>query len=264
MNKKLNLQSNFLLLTVTCITILFFQSSCNSYKKVPYFQDLSRTQITKENIDNYTTFTIQPHDQLSISVSSKNPEADAVFGNNQQNAGTNPGNANYGYTVNENGQVKLPLLGLVKVTGLSTDQLSEQLQKSLAPYLSVPTVTVTVVNFKVAVLGDVLRPNIYTSNSERLTIPEALSLAGDLNITGKREDIVLVREKDGKREYIPIDLTSKEIFKSPYFYLKSNDLIYVTPNKSKLSTINDKGYQNASLIIGALSVLAIAISLFRN
>jgi polysaccharide export outer membrane protein len=264
MNKTLNRQPKFLLLTLTCITILFIQSSCNSYKKIPYFQDLSRTQITKENINNYTTFTIQPHDQLSISVGSKNPEADAVFGNNQKNAGTNPSNANYGYTVNEKGEVKLPLLGVIKVAGLSTDQLSEQLQKSLAPYLSAPSVTVTVLNFKVAVLGDVLRPNIYNSNSERLTIPEALSLAGDLNITAKREDIVLVREKDGKREYIPIDLTSKEIFKSPYFYLKSNDLIYVTPSKAKLSTVNDKGYQNASLIIGALSVLAIAISLFRN
>jgi len=264
MNSKLNLRPKFSLLTLTCMTILFIQSSCNSYKKVPYFQDLSRTQITRENIDNYTTFTIQPHDQLAISVGSKNPEADAVFGNNLQNAGTNPGNANYGYTVNDKGQVKLPLLGLVKVAGLTTDQLSELMQKNLAPFLSAPTVTVTVINFKVAVLGDVLRPNVYSSNSERLTIPEALSLAGDLNITAKRENIVLVRERDGKREYIPIDLNSKDIFKSPYFYLKSNDLIYVTPGKSKLSTVSDKGYQNASLIIGALSVIAIAISLFKN
>jgi len=264
MNSKLNLRPKFSLLTLTCMTILFIQSSCNSYKKVPYFQDLSRTQITRENIDNYTTFTIQPHDQLAISVGSKNPEADAVFGNNLQNAGTNPGNANYGYTVNDKGQVKLPLLGLVKVAGLTTDELSELMQKNLAPFLSAPTVTVTVINFKVAVLGDVLRPNVYSSNSERLTIPEALSLAGDLNITAKRENIVLVRERDGKREYIPIDLNSKDIFKSPYFYLKSNDLIYVTPGKSKLSTVSDKGYQNASLIIGALSVIAIAISLFKN
>jgi polysaccharide export outer membrane protein len=249
------------LLSAACLTILLIQSSCNSYKKIPYFEDLSRTQITKEDLNNYSSFTIQPHDQIAISVGSTNPEAAAVFSNNQQNAGTTPANANYGYVVDEKGQVKLPLLGLVKVAGLTTNQTADMLQQQLLPYLKAPVVTVTVLNFKVAVIGDVLRPNIYSSNSERLTVTEALALAGDLNITAKREDVILVRERDGKREYIPIDLTSKDVFRSPYFYLKSNDLIYVTPGKAKLGTVSDKGYQNASLIISALSVLAITLSL---
>jgi polysaccharide export outer membrane protein len=107
-----------------------------------------------------------------------------------------------------------------------------------------------------------LRPDIYTSNSERLTITEALSLAGDLNITAKRNDITLVRERDGKREYIPIDLTSKKLFQSPYFYLKSNDLLFVQPSKLKLAAV-DTGYRNATLVISALTLLAITYSIFR-
>lgn len=237
-------------------------SSCTSYKKIPYFQNLDRTKITNENIDNYTSLTIQPLDQLSINVGSLNPEAAAVFNNNLQNAGTNPNNPNYGYLVDKKGEINLPLIGAMKVSGLTSDELAEQLKGRLNNYLREPTVSVSVVNFKVAVLGDVLRPNIYTSPSERLTITEALSLAGDLNITAKRDDVLLVREKDGKREYIPLDLTSKELFKSPYFYLKSNDLLFVQPSKLKLATV-DTGFRNASLIISALSLLAISYSILK-
>jgi polysaccharide export outer membrane protein len=238
-------------------------TSCSSYEKIPYFQDLSRSQITSEDLDNYTIPTIQPTDQLAINVSSLNPDAAAVFNNNTQSSGTNTSNPAYGYTVDPNGEINLPLVGVIKVTGLTTSQLSIKLQQQLQPYLSKPTVSVRMVNFKVSVLGDVMRPNIYTSASERLTVTDALSLAGDLNITGKREDIILVREIDGKRQYVPIDLTSKKIFNSPYFYLKSNDLIFVQPSKKKLATV-DTGYRNASLIISALSLAAITISLFTR
>jgi polysaccharide export outer membrane protein len=259
-----SIKPKFLILTIACFAMLFSQSSCNSYKKIPYFEDVNMAQVSSEDINNYTDFTIQPHTQLSISVASKNPEADGVFNNNLQNAAANAANLNYGYTVNQKGEVKLPLLGFVKVSGLTSEQLAQQLERQLAPYLAKPSVTVTVMNFKVAVIGDVLRPNVYTSPSERLTIPEALGLAGDMNITGVRDRVIIVREISGKRQYIPIDMTSKTLFQSPYFYLKANDLIYVTPSKTKLSTVSDKGYQNASLIISALSVIAITISLFRR
>ena len=247
--------------TFIIASIIF--SSCASYKKIPYFQDLNQSQITSQDITNASMFKIAPGDQLSISVGSLNAEAAAVFNNNVQNSGTTPANANFGYVVNTDGEIKLPLIGAVKVSGLTTSQLSEQLKVKLLSFLREPTVYVSVVNFKVAVMGDVLRPNIYTSNAERLTIPEALTLAGDLNITAKRQ-ILLVREINGKREFVPIDLTSKSLFESPYFYLKSNDLIFVQADKLKLTTLDNKGYQNASLIIGALSVIAISISLFRH
>jgi polysaccharide biosynthesis/export protein len=251
------------LLPFALLAVLSVITSCSSYKKIPYFQDLSRSEITTEDLNNYTIPTIQPTDQIAINVTSLNPEAAAVFNNNTQSAGTNTSSPTYGYIVDQKGEVNLPLVGVVKVSGLTTSQLSVQLQQQLQAYLSKPTVSVRMVNFKVAVLGDVLRPNIYTSASERLTVTEALSLAGDLNITGKREDVILVREIEGKRQYIPIDLTSKKIFESPYFYLRSNDLIFVQPSKLKLATV-DTGFRNASLIISALSLIAISISLFHN
>ncbi len=262
MNFKLTTRPDNVIKLLLSVTIIAILSSCNSYQKIPYFQDLSRSQITTEDLNNYSSLIIQPEDQLSINIGSLNPEASAVFNNNMQNAGTNTNSPTYGYLVDQQGDVKLPLVGTMKVSGLTTSEFSAQLKQKLLPYLKEPTVSVRVVNFKVAVLGDVMRPNIYSSASERLTITEALSLAGDLNITAKRNDIILVREIAGKRIFIPIDLTSKKVFESPYFYLKSNDLIFVQPDRLKLATVDTK-YRNASLIISALSLLAITYSIVK-
>lgn len=245
------------------LTLSAIVSSCASYKKVPYFQDLDRSKVITEEITNMSPLIIQPEDRLSISVTSLNQDAANVFTNNIQNAGTDSENSVYGYVVNAKGEITLPLLGVVKVSDMSSSQLADKLQQQLTTYLSKPNVSVKIVSFKVAVLGDVMRPNVYRSSSDRLTITEALSLAGDLNITAKRDDITLVREIDGKRTYIPINLNSKDLFTSPYFYMKSNDLLFVQPGKLKLATV-DTGYRNASLIISALSLIAIAVSLFTN
>src|SRR6188508_2163096 len=117
-----------------CLTALSILSSCASYDKIPYFQDLSRTRITSEALNNYTPLTIQPLDQLSINVGSLNPEASAVFNNNMQNAGANPNNPTYGYLVSETGEVKLPLVGTMKVSGLTAEQMATQLQQRLLTY----------------------------------------------------------------------------------------------------------------------------------
>lgn len=263
MNAKLTTPFKTATKAFFCVTLIALLSSCSSFKKIPYFQDVNKSNVTSEDLNNYSPLTIQPHDRISISVSSLNPEASAVFNNNTQIPGTAVGDATYGYVVDQKGEIKLPLVGVMKVSGLSSAQLSEQLQQKLLTYLRQPNVTVRIVNFKVSVLGDVLRPNVYSSPSgERLTITEALSLAGDLNITARRDEIILVRERDGKREYVPIDLTSKKLFQSPYFYLKSNDLIVVQPTRLKLSTV-DVGYRNASLVISALSLIAITYSILK-
>lgn len=250
--------SKLLLILVVILSI----TSCSSYKDIPYIQDVSKTSITTTALDNYSPSIIQPEDQLSITVESKNPEASAVFNNNKQNAGTNFNNPTYGYSVAQTGEINLPLIGIIKVAGLKTAEVAALIQEKVKPYLMEASVTVKVVNFKVAVLGDVLRPNIYSSASERFTITEALSLAGDLNITALRKTVILVREENGKRIFVPIDLTARSLFESPYFYLKANDQIIVEPGKLKLATV-DTGYRNASLIISALSVLAITFSFLK-
>ncbi|WP_432713883.1 polysaccharide biosynthesis/export family protein [Pedobacter sp.] len=177
-----------------------FLSACNAYQKIPYFQNISRTAPTRESINNFTSLTIQNSDILDVSVSSLNPKAYA-----------DSASKSIGYLVDQNGEISLPLIGKHKVAGLTTSVVAAELQLKLVKYLSEPAVNVRVLNFKVAILGDVLRPDTYKVASERITVTEALSMAGDLNITAKRNDILLIRELDGKREYIPMDITSSKI-----------------------------------------------------
>ncbi|WP_218136938.1 polysaccharide biosynthesis/export family protein [Hymenobacter terrestris] len=222
------------------------------------------SKVLEEPLDNYTPPLVQPQDILGISVSSLNPEASAVFNYNLNRVNGNnydlsPGNPVVGYLVDDQGEINVPIVGAIKVSGLTTSEISHQLQTKLLPYLKEPIVNLRIINFKVAVFGDVLKPDMYMVQNERITIPEALSLAGDLNITAIRTNVLLVREQNGKRQYIPIDLTSKGIFKSPYFYLKNNDVIYVQADKTKFATV-DRGYRTASLVLSGLSVLAITLS----
>src|SRR5690606_29409292 len=125
-------------------------------------------------------------------------------------------------------------------------------------YLSEPVVNIRMLNFKISVMGDVLRPGVYPVQNERITLPEALTLAGDLQITAIRQ-LILIRELEGKREFIPIDLTSTAFFNSPYYYLKNNDVIYVQPDKTKFATV-DRSYRTASILLSGLSVVAIVFS----
>lgn len=254
---------NNIILVFVCITALFC-FSCGNYNKVPYFQDLNRDAALQQEIKNYSPFIIQTGDILAISVTSLSPEASAVFNYNLNkingvNADNTPTNAVVGYLVDQQGNIQLPQLGTVKAAGLTTADLRDQLTKNLVTLLKQPLVNIRILNFKISVMGDVARPNVYTIDNERITIPEALSLAGDLNITAKR-DILLIREEGGKREFIPIDLTSKKLFDSPYYYLKNNDVIYVDPDRTKYETV-DNSYRNAELALSVISALSLIATL---
>jgi polysaccharide export outer membrane protein len=240
--------------------------SCNTYQQVPYFQDLNRTSVIQEEIRNYTPLTIQKGDILGISVTSLNPEASAEFNYNLNrvngvNTDYSPSNAVTGYLVDDKGNVDLPFLGTMKVEGYTTNDLHDQLVKSLSNYLKQPIVNIRILNFKVSVLGDVAKPAVYSFPTEKVTLSDALGMAGDLNITAKRQTVLLIREVDGKRTFIPIDLTSKKIFESPYYYLKNNDVIYVDPDRTKYAPV-DRGYRTATIVISALSVVAIVMTYY--
>ncbi|RZK70666.1 MAG: polysaccharide export protein, partial [Pedobacter sp.] len=189
-------------------------TSCNSYKKTLYFQDLKYSNGTPEAINNYKPLTIQPADILNISISSLNPKAynDSI-------------GRVVGYSVDVDGNIKLPLVGKVKVSQQTTSQVEDLIQNKLQPFLKNAEVIVHMKNFSISVLGDVGRPNVYQVVGDRITMTEAIALAGDLNVTAQTKNVLLVREVDGKREYIPFDLTSAKLFNSPYFYLKHNDMI---------------------------------------
>ncbi|QNF32336.1 polysaccharide export protein [Adhaeribacter swui] len=256
------------LFTLRIVGLLLFAllTACSSYKNIPYFQDLNRTAPSKEDITNFSPLKIQPGDILGIHVNSLNPEASALF-NYNMNRMAGPSNEFFynnpvvGFLVDVNGEINLPLIGTVKVSGLTTTEIQNNLTAQLVTFLKKPVINVRILNFRVSVLGDVQNPNVYTVQNERITITDALSLAGDLNITAMRNNVLLIREIDGSREYYPIDLTSKKLMESPYFYLRNNDVLYVQPDKSKFATVN-RGYQNANLVFSAVSALSILLTIF--
>jgi len=246
------------------LAIISFCFSCTSYKDVPYFQDINQNAMTTQDLNNFSPLIIQPGDILGINVTSLNPAASDVFNYNLNrvngdNIDKTPQNAVIGYLVDLKGNIRLPLIGEVKASGYNTTELNDLLQTKLQTYLSKPIVNIRILNFKVSILGDVLRPDVYTITNEKVTLPEALAMAGDLNVTAVRNNIMLIREIDGKRQFIPIDLTSKKLFSSPYYYLKNNDIIYATPNKDKVAAAGNS-FQKVSLVIAALSVIAIVLS----
>ncbi|RZK76121.1 MAG: polysaccharide export protein [Pedobacter sp.] len=227
-----------------------FMFSCGAYKKTAYFQDLQGN--TSESIKNYVEMTVQPQDVLDIRVSSLNADASALFNSTMVKEDD-------GYVVDQSGNISVPGLGYVQVSGLTTPQVREKLLKLVAPSLKQPAVSVKILNFKVSVMGDVLRPGVYPVASERITITEAISAAGDLNITAKRKNVTLIRETDGVRNYIAIDLTSKDLFNSPYYYLRNNDVIYAQPGNMKYAQAS-RSYEIGALVLSALSIAAIVFT----
>ena len=245
---------------ILLIFVLLFLASCSEYSKIPYFQDLDHSKTTNSLITNYTPLKIHPGDLLGINVT----------GNKESMASLTlfsdlPSSPLYGYKVNPAGEIKLPLIGNVQVAELTTEETKAKLITALSAYIGGVNVDVRIINLKISVLGDVARPNEYTIQNERINILQALTLAGDLNITGKRDNILLIREQDGSRHIYPVDLTSKKLFDLPYFYLQNNDVLYVEPNNKKSDQLDTKGYRTASLVLSGISVLSLIFSaLFLN
>lgn len=239
--------------------------SCTAYKDVPYFQNVKTN--TTEKIANFTPITIQPQDIIGVNVVNLNPEAAAIFnsnlnrinGNNLDVSATNP---IIGYLVDQNGNIQFPTVGAMKVAGLTTSEVQAKILEKIGPSMKQPSVTVRIMNFKISVLGDVAKPGIYPVTNERITVTEALGLAGDLNITALRKNVLLVREINGERKFIPVDLTSEALFSSPNYYLKNNDVIVVQPGKVKYAQVS-RGYQTTTILLSALSIAALVFTAFK-
>jgi len=245
--------------------IITFFSSCTAYKQVPYFQDLPAEGEVQEDIQNQTILKIQKADILAITVSSLNPEASAIFNSGNMNpsvaaqGGSSEVNGVNGFLVDTKGDIQLPLIGSLKVEGLSTTEARELIQSKLLNYLKEPVVSLRLANLKISVLGDVSRPGVYPVQNEKVSVTEALSMAGDLNITASRKNVLLVREADGKRKFIRLDMNSKKMFNSPYYYLQNNDVIYVQPGDSKYATV-DSRYRDIGIALSAISIIILIIT----
>ncbi len=250
---------------------LFFMASCASVKNTVYFQDLpiDSVRVVKEAAA-FTEPVIQADDILSITVQTIDPVTAAVA--NQAvatqavgtSSATSLGNQIIsGFLVDKDGYVHMALLGKVQVKGLTTYQARERITNQATQYYKDPTVQVRFANYKITVLGEVARPATYTVPNEKVSILDALGMAGDMTIYGKRENVLLVREQSGKKELIRLNLNDSHIFESPYFYLRQNDVLYVEPGKAKAAANNAARTQTIAIVGSIISLLIVAITRLR-
>jgi len=242
---------------------LFLAASCVSTKKSVYFAD-QQDQVIASTL-NIPEPIIQNNDLLSISVSSLNPQASAIFNTpNLSNTSTTTSTGipvqTGGYLVNTDGTIQFPILGALKAAGLTENQLRSQIVKSLTDkkLLVDPIVTVRHLNFKVTVLGEVAHPTVINVPNEKITMLEALGLAGDITIYGKRDNVMLIREEEGKKTIKRLNLNSSELLNSPYYYLRSNDIVYVEPNKARVAG-SSRSTQILPIVLSGLSFAAIVV-----
>lgn len=247
--------------------------SCTSYKNVPYLQN---PEVVNSYVDSLPMYDAQimPKDLLTITVNTSDPEAAAPFNlvvqspiNVARTSNLTQQPSLQQYLVNNEGFIDFPVLGRLKVGGLTKNQAEDLIREKLGDYLrEVPIVTVRMSNYKIAVLGEVARPGMFTVNNEKVNIFEALAMAGDLTVWGIRDNVKLIREDaTGKREIINLNLNNAEIVTGPYYYLQQNDILYVSPNKTKAKN-SDIG-QSTSLWFSATSILvsiaSLLVTIFR-
>ena len=247
------------------LCLIAFLASCSAPKEVLYLQDIA--SIKEENIDKNYEVIIHKDDLLAILVNSKDPELALPFNmpvvTYQIGAQTTAQQRLLGYLVDQNGDIDFPILGKIHVEGLTRMQVTELIKQKLMSedLIKDPIVTVQFLNFKVSVMGEVTRPGTFDISGDRITLLEALSMAGDLTIYGRRDRVAVIREKDGKRRILYHDLRSSDIFQSPCYYLQQNDIVYVGPNKAKTGQSRINSNNSVGVWLSAVSVLASITSL---
>ena len=233
--KKKSMKIKYVTYLVMCMAVFF--SACTSTKKIIYLQDV--IPLKQQEIEQKYEVIIHSDDLLAIMVNSRDPELALPFNMPMvtYQLGSNNGGQQrvLGYLVDTNGDIDFPILGKIHVEGLTRMQLTELVKSKLieGDLIKDPIVTVQFLNFKVSVMGEVGRPGSFTISGDRITLLEALSMAGDLTIYGRRDRVGVIRENNGKRTILFHDLRSADIFNSPCYYLQQNDIVYVEPNKAK-------------------------------
>ncbi|MEY4012903.1 MAG: hypothetical protein RIT22_2027 [Bacteroidota bacterium] len=238
-------------------------TSCTSSSKITYLQDIDSLKAEDKNIV-YEPI-LQPDDLLSIIVSAENPESTIPFnlpqipGNNDI---INNQTAVKTYLIDNYGEIDFPVIGKVKLGGLPRREANKKLQNLISEYVKNPGINLRILNFKISVLGEVLRPGNFSIQSERVTLLEALGKAGDLTIYGKRSNILIIRENNGMKSYHKVDITKSDFVNSPYYYLSQNDVVVVNPNQTKINS--SAVGPNTSVILSAISILVtVSVLLFK-
>ena len=251
---------------VVCMAVFF--TACTSTKKIIYLQDV--VPLKQQEIEQKYDVIIHGDDLLAIMVNSRDPELALPFNMPMVSyqLGSNTGGQQrvLGYLVDTNGNIDFPILGEIHVEGLTRMQLTELIKNKLieGDLIKDPIVTVQFLNFKISVMGEVGRPGSFTISGDRITLLEALSMAGDLTIYGRRDRVGVIRENNGKRTILFHDLRSADIFNSPCYYLQQNDIVYVEPNKAKSGQSSINQNNSIGVWVSVISLLTtIAVLIFK-
>lgn len=272
------MKNNFKLVGALALCLLAASCSTTTWQNINYLQDVqndtSMTMAVNKGI------IIQPQDQLSILVTSSSPSMASIFNKtvvgqttssemNTANSGTN---RIVGYTVDNDGYISFPQLGMIHAAGMNRWELQSLIEEQLINdgLLKDANVTVEFLNFKISVLGEVTSPGTYNVTGDKITIFQALALAHDLTIYGQRSNLMVIREQNGERKIYTLDPRSSEIFQSPAYYLQQNDVVYATPNQVRAgqSTINENYFKSGSFWVSmgsmAITVVNLVITLLRR
>jgi polysaccharide export outer membrane protein len=241
------------------ISVVFFFNACTSSKTATYFNELGDAVIPSNT--PVPESIIQKNDILSINVTSLNAEATLIFNSPGNGSGASANMISGGYLVDENGNIEFPVLGTLKAEGLTKNQLKDTITSIIVNkgLLLGPNVNIRFLNFRVTVLGEVLKPVVVTVPSEKISLLEALGMAGDMTIFAKRSNVLLIREESNQKITKRLDLNSNDLLTSPYYYLKNNDIVYVSPNQAKISSARESRMWLPSI----LTALALIFSIFK-
>jgi len=255
----------FLLKKTIPFLLVLFVFSCKPAKELVYYQNIDGL-ASKDQANSYE-IKIQPDDLLLIIVSADDPESAMPFNLTTASVPTTSGLNTFArgqeslqtYLVDASGFIDFPVLGKLKVGGLSRSELMHLLEDKIAKYIKNPIINIRLTNFKVSVQGEVTNPGTFSVNSDRVTLIEAISMAKDLTIYGKRDNVLVIREVNGVKSYNRVDLTKADFINSPYYYLAQNDVVYVEPNKVRINGAAVGA--NTGVIISVTSLIITLITL---
>jgi polysaccharide export outer membrane protein len=249
--------------------VMFVLSSCGSRERIIYFQNIG--EVSPEVTDKFEP-VIKPDDLLIVSVTSGTPEAAAPFNLTSAQLSSSEtvetGNVMrqepyITYLVDSNGDIQFPIIGNIKIGGLTKTAAKAKIASELSKYIVDPTIMMRIVNFKISLLGEVNSPGIKEVRTERITLPEAISSAGDMTINGKRQNVLIIREINGQKTYNYVDMTQADFMNTPFYYLSQNDVVVVQPNNSKIKNSTFLG-ANLSLIFSTVSFIITIVTIITR
>ena len=266
MKSLIQLTGKWFGLSILLATIVIGFADCNSAKQVAYFQDVADSVDVVKRVRNasYEEPIIHVGDILNIEVTTIDAKIGGVSSNEQTKGSSESNSVIPGYLVDKNGNIEVPIIGKLHVEGMTTMQIREMVRNNALKYYKDPLVNVRIANFYVTVIGEVKNPGRHIVNADKINIIDALALAGDLTLGGKRDNVIIIREENGESVFTRVNLNSTDIVQSKYFYLQPGDKIYVEPLKSyaKAGTSDRNVDRVITLTLGFVTMLVSITTLY--